>query len=87
MIYFDIAPAYGVMSGIVQVELGAASHQDLQFGFALVVEPFQRIAPSDILVDFIENQQPRTGWKLILENKLAVPRVILAHVMTFGSGQ
>ena len=23
MIYFDIAPAYGVMSGIVQVELGA----------------------------------------------------------------
>ena len=31
MIYFDIAPAYGVMSGIVQVELGARvliPHQD-----------------------------------------------------------
>lgn len=31
MIYFDIAPAYGVMSGIVQVELGArvlVPHQD-----------------------------------------------------------
>lgn len=30
-IYFDIAPAYGVMSGIVQVELGArilVPHQD-----------------------------------------------------------
>lgn len=30
-IYFDIAPAYGVMSGIVQVELGARTlvpHQD-----------------------------------------------------------
>jgi len=30
-IYFDIAPAYGVMSGIVQVELGARiliPHQD-----------------------------------------------------------
>ena len=24
MVYFDIAPAYGVMSGIVQVELGRA---------------------------------------------------------------
>lgn len=31
IIYFDIAPAYGVMSGIVQVELGARvliPHQD-----------------------------------------------------------
>ncbi len=31
MIYFDIAPAYGVMSGIVQIELGARvliPHQD-----------------------------------------------------------
>jgi hypothetical protein len=31
MIYFDIAPAYGVMGGIVQVELGArvlVPHQD-----------------------------------------------------------
>ncbi|WP_365857989.1 hypothetical protein [Bradyrhizobium sp.] len=31
IIYFDIAPAYGVMSGIVQVELGArvlVPHQD-----------------------------------------------------------
>ncbi|MGQ0685624.1 hypothetical protein [Bradyrhizobium sp.] len=30
-VYFDIAPAYGVMSGIVQVELGArilVPHQD-----------------------------------------------------------
>jgi hypothetical protein len=30
-IYFDIAPAYGVMSGIVQIELGArilVPHQD-----------------------------------------------------------
>jgi hypothetical protein len=31
IIYFDIAPAYGVMSGIVQIELGArvlVPHQD-----------------------------------------------------------
>ena len=31
IVYFDIAPAYGVMSGIVQVELGArilVPHQD-----------------------------------------------------------
>jgi hypothetical protein len=31
IVYFDIAPAYGVMSGIVQVELGARiliPHQD-----------------------------------------------------------
>ena len=27
-IYFDIAPAYGVMGGIVQIELGATHHDD-----------------------------------------------------------
>ena len=61
IIYFDIAPAYGVMSAMVQVELGArilVPHQDDSVDVRFVSSGRLRCSALDASLKMLEQPQP-----------------------------